>query len=131
MGKIKKVLASANIEKPASTYLTIELCETIHVHTPTFRWELTLPQLLITAKIFGSAVKVWEMSNKPQCNPNLFLPLSGDYLLTPPPYQNRLVIEQQTIPSIHIHFRGLSLRMTIPEFKQFAQKIKEANENIE
>ena len=63
MGAVKKVLCERELEALPSSYVGIELCETVHLHVPGFRWELTLQQFLEFAEIIRVAVKHWKNLN--------------------------------------------------------------------
>lgn len=128
MGKVKRVLASGHLETPQNPYVGIELCETIHVHMPNYRFELTAQEFEVFAQTVRTAYEKWISMGKPDRAE--FAPLAGSYLPKETAYPNRFEIEEQTIPLIHIHMRGLSLRKSLPDFKAFTHVIAEADKAL-
>ena len=130
LGKVKKVLAYKKIEPVGTNYVGIELCETVHVHMPGFRFELTVDQFEKYASIWARALENWKAMGKPKEDPEGFVLLGDGYLPDNPVYNNRFEIEEQTIPSVHIHIRGLSIRLPTATFIEYAKLISDASENL-
>lgn len=130
LGKVKKVLVSTKIEPIEANYVGIELCETVHLHMPGFRWELTLSQLEAITKIFVRATETWKTMGEPEVDGNDFKLLADGYLPDEPVYNTRFEIEEQVIPSVHLHIRGLSIRLPTPNFIEFAKLIYDASQNL-
>lgn len=128
MGKVKKVLASKRLEPLGESYCGIELCETVHFHMPGFRFELTAEQFEVFAETVNEALAKWVELGKPATAD--FKVLAGEHLPGKPLYATRLEVEEQTVPAIHVHLRGLSLRPSIPEFVEYAEVIGEAKRNL-
>ena len=130
LGKVRKVLVSKKIEGVDANYVGVELCETVHFHLPGFRWETTLAQLEKFAEILGRAVANWKLMGSPKPDGDDFKLLADGYLPGEPVYNTRFEIEEQTIPLIHLHVRGLNLRWSIPTFKEYARLFGVASENF-
>jgi len=129
MGKVKRVLASKKLEPyQGPNYLGIELCETVHVHLPGYRIEFTADQFEAVATTFVRAINEWMEMGAPRSRE--FELLADAHLPGEPVYNSRFEVEEQTVPSIHIHYRGLSLRMSINDFLEFAKVIGEAKKNL-
>lgn len=129
MGAVKKMLASARVKTPETAFCGIELCETVHFHMADYRFELTVEQFDAFAKTVAEAHEQWIKMGKPKVAEFISLAhrwLPDDNMV----YPNRLDVEEQTIPAIHIHLRGLSTRWTIPDFKQYAKVIEEADKAL-
>jgi hypothetical protein len=56
--------------------------------------------------------------------------LADAHLPGSPIYNNRFEVEEQTVPSVHIHYRGLSIRISISDFIEFADVVWEARKNL-
>lgn len=95
---------------------------------PNYRFELTAQEFDVFAQTVRTAHEKWVQMGKPDRAE--FVPLAGSYL-PEGVYPNRFEIEEQTIPLIHVHMRGLSIRRSIPDFKAFAKVVEEANEALE
>ena len=130
LGKVKKVLASKVLEPLEANYVGVELCETVHLHVPGFRWELTLPRMEKLSEILCRAVQNHKKMGSPKPDGDSFILLADGYLPGEPVYNTRFEIEEQVVPSIHIHIRGLSIRKQIPEFVDFAKVICDASKNL-
>jgi len=130
LGKVKKVLASKEIEPVETNYVGVELCETVHVHMPGFRFELTLEQFKKYALIFARALETWRAMGEPEEDGDDFKLLGDGYLPGEPVYNTRFEIEEQIIPSVHLHIRGLSIRLLTPKFIRFAEMIYDASQNL-
>ena len=130
MGKVKRMLSSKKIKhlQEKENFCGIELCETVHFHMAGFRFELTAQQFEGFAETVAKALQIWVSLGKPATAD--FKVLAGEYLPDEPVYPDRFDIEEQTIPQIHIHLRGLSFRLNTPEFMEFADAIEEAKQNF-
>lgn len=129
MGKVKRVLASKKLKPSSPNYCGIELCETVHIHLPDgLRLEYTTEQFKVFAETAHRALEKWVSLGKPITAD--FILLADAYLPSVPVYQTRFEVEEQTVPTIHIHLRGLSIRRSIPDFIEFADLIQEAKENL-
>lgn len=134
VGKVKRILAwteASNI-RPAPTpnsVCGIELCETVHFHMPDFRFELTADGFDKFATLVRQAHAKWVALGRPPEAEFISLAVGkiGDTV-----YPHRFEIEEQDIiPSTHIHFRGLSIRQTIDEFKNLAHVVEEAHRKLD
>lgn len=133
MGKVKRVLASKKLKALQENFCGIELCETVHLHMPDFRFELTTEQFKVFAETVHKALEKWISLGKPDTFPQSsdgFIFLAGEHLPGEPVYTDRFEVEEQTIPVVHVHLRGLSIRPSIPEFMEFAEVIWEAKQNL-
>ncbi len=129
MGGVKRILASKTIEPPEKS-CKIELCETVHFHMPGFRFELTAQEFDVFARAVQQAFEKWVSLGKPETAE--FIPLAGGNTPNETVYPTRFEVEEQAvIPFVHIHVRGLSLRLCIPEFKMFVSVIEEAHKKLE
>lgn len=129
MGKVKKILVSRKLEPSSQNYCGIELCETVHIHLPDgIRLEFDVEQFKVFAETNYNALQKWIELGKPATAE--FILLADGYLPGTPIYQGRFEIEEQTIPTVHIHIRGLSIRRSIPKFKEFADDVAEAKRNL-
>ena len=131
LGKVRKVLASKRLEPLPNNYVGVELCETVHVHMPGFRFELTLEQFIKYADILSKAKENWNVMGCPKEDGDDFKLLGGGYLPGEPVYNTRYEVEQQVIPSVHLHMRGLSIRFPITKFVEEAEMLYYASKNIE
>lgn len=129
MGAVKKILHQTKIPTPSMHYIAIELCETIHIHLGETRLEYTPQQFEKIASIFQKAYNQWIQLGKPE--QDTFKLLADGYIPNPPVYQNTFKIEEQTIPSIHIHRRNISLRLNKQEYQQYTEALKEATKNLD
>lgn len=130
MGQVKKLLASKKIKhlEGKDNFCGIELCETVHFHMAGFRFELTAQQFEVFAQTVAKALQTWISLSKPETAE--FKVLAGEYLPGEPVYPDRFDVEEQTIPQVHIHLRGLSYRLNIPDFIEYANTIEEAKNNL-
>ena len=129
MGKVKRILASRTLKPHKETYCGIELCETVHIHLPGgLRLEFTSEQFEVFAETVSKARQKWIALSKPTTAE--FILLAGEHLPGDPVYPTRFEVEEQTVPSIHIHLRGLSIRPSIPRFIEFAEVMEEARKNL-
>ena len=129
MGQVKRILASRVVDSPEGHHCGIELCETVHFHMPGFRFELTSKEFAVFAATVQQAFSKWVSLGMPETAE--FIALAGNYMPKETVYPTRFEVEEQTIPSVHIHLRGLSLRQNIPFFKLFAAAIEEADKKLE
>ena len=130
MGQVKRLLASRTLKPSSPNYCGIELCETVHIHLPDgIRLEFDAMQFQVLAETFQKAHQKWMALGKPASAE--FILLADAYLPGVPVYQGRFDIEEQTVPTIHIHERGLSRRKSIPDFLAYAHAIEEAKRNLE
>ena len=131
MGQVKKMLSSKKIKRlqEQDNFCGIELCETVHFHMAGFRFELTAQQFEGFAETVAKAYQTWVSLGKPATDD--FKVLAGAYLPSEPVYPDRFDVEEQTIPQVHIHLRGLSFRLNNPDFIEFADTIGEAKQNFE
>lgn len=131
MGNVKRVLASKKLKPSKPIFCGIELCETIHIHFgEELRLELDIEQFPVFAETVYQALQKWRSMGKPNTAPDIFFPLAGAHFPSEPVYNDRFEIEEQTVPSIHIHRRGLSIRLNLADFKEYAKVIGEADENL-
>jgi len=129
LGKVKRILASKKLGSSSPNKCGIELCETVHFHLPDgIRLEFTVGQFEVIAETFYNALQKWIELGKPTTAE--FIPLANGNLPGVPVYPSRFVIEEQTIPTVHTHLRGLSIRRTIPDFKEFVDVFTEAKQNL-
>ena len=130
LGAVKKVLVSKVLEPLEANYVGVELCETVHFHLPGFRLEYTLPQLVKFSEILVRAVENWKKMGCPKPDGDGFVLLADGYLPGEPVYNTRFEVEEQTIPLIHLHIRGLNLRWPIQTFKEYVELFGVASENL-
>jgi hypothetical protein len=124
------MLFSKKARPLVSNYCGIELCETVHFHMPGFRFELDLGQFESFARAMARAYENWLKMGKPGVDPERFILLGDCHMPGEPVYNTRFDIEEQTIPSVHIHLRGLSIRKSIQDFIEFANAVWEARKNL-
>lgn len=130
MGKVKRILSAKYlIPYEGLNYCGIELCETVHIHLPGFRVEFNAEQFEAIAAAMTRAHEKWKKLGKPDSAE--FELLADAHLPGNPIYNNRFEVEEQTSPDVHIHYRGLSIRISIPDFIQFAEAIEEARKNVQ
>lgn len=130
LGAVKKVLVSKKLEPLDANYVGVELCETVHVHMPGFRFELTLEQFIQFARIFTRSLENHKAMGEPKEDPDGFILLGDGYLPGDPVYNTRFEVEEQTIPMVHLHIRGLNLRWSIQEFMEFVELFGVASKNL-
>jgi len=129
MGKVKRVLASKKLAPfNGLNYCGIELCETVHIHLPGIRVEFPMEQFEAVAVAMTKALEKWRELGKPKTAE--FVLLADAHLPGEPVYNTRFEVEEQTVPSIHIHYRGLSIRGSISDFIEFADIVCEARKNL-
>lgn len=131
MGKVKRILASKKLKPEKPIFCGIELCETVHIHLGSeIRLEFDIEQFKVFAETLYQALQKWRSIGKPATEPDIFYVLAGAYFPSDPVYNNRFEIEEQTVPSIHIHRRGLSIRLNLQDFKDYAKVVEEAHKNL-
>lgn len=131
MGNVKKVLATKNLKPVEPIFCGIELCETVHIHLGSdFRFDLDLEQFQVCAETLHEALQKWISLGKPPLSQDGFTVLAGKHLPSEPVYNTRFEVEEQVVPSVHIHRRGLSLRFSIPEFLEYVDVLVEAKRNL-
>jgi len=131
MGKVKRILASQKLIPEKPIFCGIELCETVHIHLGSeVRLELDIEQFKVFAETLYKALQKWRSIGKPTAKPNIFKVLAGAYFPSEPVYNNRFEIEEQTVPSIHIHRRGISYRFSTSDFLIYANIVMEAKKNL-
>ena len=128
MGQVKRILAAKQVNPLPDNYCGIELCETVHIHLPGYRLEFNTANFEVLADVIHRAWQNWIAHGKPSTAE--FIALAGHHFPSDPVYPNRFEVEEQTIPAIHIHLRGLSIRSSIPAFIEFAEVIEEAKRNL-
>jgi len=95
---------------------------------PGFRFELDAQQFQAFAELMRKALAKWMALGQPLTAE--FEVLAGGYLPGLPVYADRFDVEEQVVPTIHIHLRGLSIRPSIHDFVMFANVIEEAKHNL-
>lgn len=134
LGKVKKHISTEIPAIPESAHTCgIELCETVHIHMPKFRFELTTSQFEAFANYLWEALEKWRRLGKPNTFPygsNGFVQLSGGPLPSEPIYPTRLEIEQHEVPLFHVHVRNLRISLNEEEFTKFADVMRRAKNNF-
>jgi len=95
---------------------------------PGFRFELDAQQFQAFAELMQKAHAKWMALGQPLTAE--FKLLAGGYLPRAPVYADRFDVEEQTVPTVHVHLRGLSIRRSIADFIAFAKVIEEAKNNL-
>lgn len=133
MGKVKRILAWAEASdvrpEPTNPHCGIELCETVHIHMPDFRFELDADGFDKFATLVRQAHAKWIALGRPPTADFISLAVGK---IGKTVYPKRFEVEEQDIvPSTHIHLRGLSIRQTVDEFKNFARVMEEAHRKLD
>lgn len=105
MGEVKRIIAQATVPKPMfNNSLRVELCENVHIHYRNVRLEFS-PEEFLT---FRETVL--------RCHPDRVneFPYGKDHVLLATAalpeetaFDDRMVFEEQTDGSFHIHYRNL------------------------
>lgn len=137
MGQIKKILFTKEIKPTCDYYNDKMSCETnenLHIHWKNIRLEFGKRDWRVFCDSIKLAFKEWIGIGKPKFDGKLdtiYLPTPQDINPISEFYPQRFQIEEQAnVPTIHLHYRELRLEFSIPEFKEFAEGIKEALEGL-
>jgi hypothetical protein len=153
MGAIKKVLSERNLPERElhNSRLFVDLSENVHIHHRELRLMFGVEEFFEFTDIVRESAK--EVKRYLKKHPEYKEQEVFDGLLvaggikrqtsplqhSPKPHQSkyfpdRLQIElqeEQVIDSIHIHYRDYRLAMNIETFRELAQGMKEALDNLE
>lgn len=151
MGVSLTKLATKEIPSKAifDSRFVIEICEKVHFHYRNLRILLSLPDFLEMSKGLIAAMERWQKLGQPEPKKGQHLELCRKKVATSPYNEGIQVNLNQNLYNankgkiyaegadfeeekyIHIKIRDLRLEMSISEFKEFVQAIKEADERIQ
>lgn len=148
MGQTLKNLSYRKAKERAvfDNRFVVEVCEKFHVHYRNLRILLNTQDWLSVAKGFKDALERWEKLGKPEAQEGVHYELcrknivgSEDMIKVNlnknlyPKYEGKIFSEGHVIQDkeyIHLKIRDLRIEMSISEFEQLAEVIKDAKEKL-
>lgn len=152
MGQTIEALASRKVsgEPVFANRFVVEVCEKMHVHYRNLRLLLSLPDFLEVAKGMRDALSRWEAMGKPEPSQGTHIelcrkqvaqfPLSNDSLnvnLNKNLYaenEGKIFAEGAGLTDpryIHLKIRDIRLELTLEEFRELVETVREAKESLD